>query len=69
MFEVSPTISVSQAAKLLGVSRSTLYRAAAADTAPVPVLKIGSRIVVPTKPLLDLIGLDKLPTDDEPKAA
>lgn len=66
---MSPTISVTRAAKLLGVSRSTLYRAVTTGDTPVPVVTIGSRVVVPTKPLLELLGLDALPTDDEPEIA
>lgn len=55
------TLTLPEAAALLGISRSTAYHAAAADKFPVPVIRVGSRYVVPTKPLLDLLGLDKLP--------
>jgi len=69
VFEMSPTVSVARAAGVLGVSPSTFYRAVTEGNPPVPVLKIGSRIVVPTKPLLELLGLDELPTNNEPEAA
>lgn len=64
------TISVPRAAGVLGVSPSSAYRAIHEGSFPVKAIKIGKgRYVIPTKPLLDLIGLDELPTDDEPKVA
>lgn len=56
-----PTIGLLEAANLLGISRSTAYQAVRNEAFPAPVLKVGSRIVVPTKPLLDLLGIDDLP--------
>jgi excisionase family DNA binding protein len=50
-----PTISVEHAAKLLGISRSTAYRAVAAGQ--LPSLRLGRRIYVPTAPLLTMLGL------------
>jgi excisionase family DNA binding protein len=50
-----PTISVEHAAKLLGVSRSTAYRAVAAGQ--LPSLRLGRRLYVPTAPLLAMLGL------------
>lgn len=64
-----PTITVPVAAKLLDISASSAYAAARKGNFPTKVIQIGGRYVIPTKPLLDLIGLDELPTDDEPKAA
>lgn len=55
------TVSLPKAAALLGISRGSAYANARANDFPVPVIKIGGRYVVPTKPLLDLLGLDKLP--------
>lgn len=55
------TVSLREAAKLLGVSNSTAYAAARNGSFPVPVLKIGGRYAVPAKPLLDALGLDELP--------
>jgi excisionase family DNA binding protein len=52
--ELPPTISVEQAAKLLGVSRSAAYRAAASGQ--LPTLAFGRRLRVPTAPLLRMLG-------------
>lgn len=50
-----PTISVEQAAKLLGVSRSYAYNSARDGT--LPTVKIGERCVrVPTLALLKMLG-------------
>lgn len=57
----TPTIPIPVAAKLLGISRSSAYGAARTGDFPAPVLKINGRYVVPTKPLLDVLGLDELP--------
>lgn len=59
-----PTISIRAAADVLGIGHSSAYAAARNDDFPVPVIRIGGRIVVPTKPLLDLLGLDSLPTNE-----
>jgi excisionase family DNA binding protein len=53
--ELPPTISVEQAAKLLGVSRSAAYRAAASGQ--LPTLAFGRRLRVPTAPLLKMLGV------------
>lgn len=53
--ELPATISVVQAAELLGVSRSAAYRAAAAGQ--LPVLRLGRRIHIPTAPLLAMLGV------------
>lgn len=57
----TPTIPIPVAAKLLGISRSSAYEAARTGNFPTPVLKINGRYVVPTKPLLGVLGLDELP--------
>lgn len=62
---VTPTVSVGEAGKLLGIGKSTAYAAVNNGTFPVPTIKIGGRIVVPTRPLLELLGL----ADDSPKVA
>ena len=50
-----PLLSVEQACKLLGVSRSAGYRAAA--TGDLPTLRWGRRLYVPTVRLLELLGV------------
>jgi excisionase family DNA binding protein len=53
--ELPPTISVEHAAKLLGVSRSSAYRAAA--NGQLPTISFGRRLLVPTSRLLEMLGL------------
>jgi excisionase family DNA binding protein len=48
------TMTVPQAAKLLGVSRGTAYQGV--KDGSIPALKIAGRIVVPRAKLLDLLG-------------
>lgn len=55
------TLPLPRAAELLGISRATAYTAVRDGSFPVPTIRVGKRIVVPTKPLLDLLGLDELP--------
>ncbi|MCQ9329981.1 helix-turn-helix transcriptional regulator [Corynebacterium phoceense] len=59
--ESPATVSVRQAATLLGISFSGAYAAIRADKFPTKVIQIGGRLVVPTAPLLELLGLDELP--------
>jgi excisionase family DNA binding protein len=49
-----PTISVEEAAVLLGVSRSAAYRAAKAGQ--LRTFRMGRRLLVPTAPLLRMLG-------------
>ena len=49
------TMSVSDAAILLGVSRSAAYRAARAGQ--IPTITFGRRLLVPTCRLLEMLGL------------
>jgi excisionase family DNA binding protein len=53
--ELPPTVSVAHAAKLLGVSRSAAYRAAASGQ--LPTITFGRRLLVPTSRLLEMLGL------------
>lgn len=53
--ELPPTISVSEASEVLGISRRSAYRAAAAGE--LPTVKIGRRLLVPSARLLELLGL------------
>lgn len=47
--ELPPTISVTDAAKLLGIGRNQAYRAAA--TGELPAVRLGGRILILTAPL------------------
>ena len=59
--ELPPTISVGHAAKLLGVSRSAAYRAAASGQ--LPTITFGRRMLVPTSRLREMLGL---PVEEQP---
>ena len=48
------TLTVEEAAEVLGVSRDIAYRAI--ETGQIPSLRLGRRIVIPTAKLLDLLG-------------
>ena len=56
-----PTLSIERAAKLLGLSRSSAYRAAA--NGQLPTLVFGCRLFVPTVRLLEMLGF---PIEDQP---
>lgn len=50
------TVTIEEAARLLGISRSGAY--AAARTGALPAVRIGRRYLVPTALLAALVGLD-----------
>jgi excisionase family DNA binding protein len=56
------TVSVEQAAAVLGIGRSTAY--AAARDGSLPVVRLSHRLLVPTARLLELIGCRQRPLDD-----
>jgi excisionase family DNA binding protein len=55
--ELPPTITVERAARLLGLSQSAAYRAAA--TGQLPTLAFGRRLVVPTFLLMQMLGISE----------
>lgn len=63
--QLPPTITVEQAAEIIGIGRSSAYRAA--QNGDIPVLRIGRRLFVPSAKLLELLGLGSVDgTDDAP---
>lgn len=52
------------AAAVLGISRSQAYRLAATDTFPTPLIRAGTRIIVPVAGLLRLLLVDEPTTQD-----
>lgn len=58
-----PTLTVDQAAEILGVNRQTAY--AAVHRGEIPSIKVGRRLIIPTAQLMKLLGTDDLPA---PKA-
>ena len=54
-----PTCDVESAAELLGISRGLAYQEARQGSlGGVPVLRVGHRLRVVVKPLLEALGLD-----------
>jgi len=53
--DLPPALTVERAAELLGISRRSAYRAAAAGQ--LPSLRLGRRLLIPTGQLLDLLGI------------
>lgn len=52
------TLTVTEAARLVGIGRTAAYAAASAgEIAGVKVLRIRRRMVLPTRPLADVLGL------------
>jgi len=54
---LGPVVDLVTAAELLGIGRTASYQLVRAGQFPVPVLRIGRLIRVPTAPLLQLLGL------------
>jgi hypothetical protein len=46
------------AGQIFGMSETRVYEAAKAGRLPFPVLRVGTRYVVPVQPLLALLGID-----------
>ncbi|WP_433130154.1 hypothetical protein ACQPWW_06610 [Micromonospora sp. CA-240977] len=52
------TTTLATTASVLGISRSQAYRLAATDQFPIPLIRAGSRIIVPVAALLHLLQLE-----------
>jgi hypothetical protein len=53
----APTVDVPTAGRVFGLNRSAAYDAIARGDWPTPHIRIGRKIVVPTAPVLELLGL------------
>jgi len=64
----SATVTVSEAAQLLGIGRNLAYEVAAreGEIAGVPVIRVGRRLLIPLARLLEVLGLDDDSTRSEP---
>jgi len=51
------TLTPAETALFVGCSLDVLYETIAAGRAPWPVLRLGRKILIPTAPLLDSLGL------------
>ncbi len=52
---ITPTISVEDAGRLLGMSRPSAY--AAVQRGDIPCIRIGRRVIIPTAKILAMLGL------------
>ena len=52
--KLPPTLTVEKAGELLGLSRATAYNMAH-KTEGFPIIKLGKRLIVPTKAFLDWV--------------
>jgi hypothetical protein len=59
--ELGVVTSLATAASVLGIGRTLAYQLVAAGQFPVPVVRAGSRVLVPVRPLLHLLHLDTDP--------
>lgn len=65
----SATLTISQCAKCLGVSRNTAYEAArSGELAGVPVIHVGRRLLIPSAPFRKALGLDETTERPEEQA-
>ena len=53
------TVTVAEAAKILGIGRALAYQAA--ETGDLPTVRVGRRILVPLARLKDMLASDQLP--------
>lgn len=53
----TPTLSLDEARKPLDIGKSLAYELVARGEFPVPIIRCGKLIRVPTAPLLELLGL------------
>jgi excisionase family DNA binding protein len=63
MSDMRMTLTVEEAAELLGVARGTAYEAA--RTGQLPIVRIGRRLLVPRHQLCALLGAPDLATNAE----
>lgn len=59
------TTTLATTASVLGISRSQAYRLAATDQFPVPLIRAGSRIIVPVAGLLQLLLIGNPASTDD----
>jgi len=55
-------MNIPEVAKLLGISKNLAYDLAKCDKLPVPVLRLGKRIVVSRRALMELLGEESEPS-------
>jgi hypothetical protein len=55
----APTVSLLEAGRALGYGANTTYEAAQRGTFPLPVIRVGRKMRVPSAALLAALGLDQ----------
>lgn len=55
-----PTITTAEVSQILGMSKSSVYQSIKTDTFPFPVIRIGGRIVIPTAPIREALGIEEV---------
>jgi excisionase family DNA binding protein len=53
------TLTIPEVAAILRISRNLAYELAARDCLPVPVLRLGRRMLVPRETLLRVLGVNE----------
>ncbi len=61
----SRTLSIEDAGAMLGISRPTSYKLARADQFPVPVIRVGRRMVVSRSAIEELLSRQKDAGNDQ----
>ena len=59
---IEPFWDVERGARFLGIGKSLAYDLIRKGEFPVPVLRFGTRLKVPTKPLVEAAGLYQAPS-------
>jgi excisionase family DNA binding protein len=59
-----PTLTVPQAAQVLGIGRTLAYELVRTGAWPTPIVRAGRLIKIPTAPLLELLATGRLPGAD-----
>lgn len=63
--DLPPTLTVEEAGRLLGISRSSAYRAV--ERGELPAIRLAGRLHVPTPRLLALLGIEVQPDAPGPE--
>ena len=65
--ELPAVVDLATAAAILSIGRTSAYELVRTGCWPTPVLRLGSRIRIPTAPLLQLVGVQPSARVDDPQ--
>jgi hypothetical protein len=54
-------VDITTSAVVMGISRMHASRSIKAGTFPVPIIRMGNRVIIPTAPLRELLGIEAGP--------